>query len=166
MLTVKVRVFERASQVWWINKSFWGCVPARGLVALTMGLAFRNRVYWGLTGSICQKRGRASLPQACQAGGKDFKLKMPGEGNLSPYHSYQLGDSVRHRCPEPEEGSQVSRKASEEQHKGIPVTPASKSASLGSQLQSTCAILHMKGNKQEELEMWACLWSHRHVMDT
>lgn len=72
-------------------------------------------------------------------------------------HSFQFGASASNRFPEPEQGSQFSRKAPEEQHKEIPAAPASKSASLGSQLQSIYAIAHKKGNKEEELEVWGCL---------
>ena len=78
---------------------------------------------------------------------------MPGEGNLNPSHSYQFDASASNRCPEPGEGSQVSRRAPEEQHKGIPATPASKSASLGAQLKCLYANAHSMGNKQEELEV-------------
>lgn len=56
---------------------------------------------------------RRALNERCQ-----------GEGNLSPSHSSQFGASVSNRLPEPEEGSQVRRKAPEH-HKGIPATPAS-----------------------------------------
>ncbi|KAK4829098.1 hypothetical protein QYF61_002049 [Mycteria americana] len=61
------------------------------------------------------------------------------------------------RCPEPGEGSQVSSRAPEEQHKGILATPAKKSASLGAQLRCLYANARSMGNKQEELETCACL---------
>lgn len=48
-----------------------------------------------------------------------------GGGNLSPSHSYQFDASASNRCPDPGEGSQVSRRAPEEQHSGITATPAS-----------------------------------------
>jgi len=79
---------------------------------------------------------------------------MPGEGNLSPSHCWQFDASASSRCPEPGEGAQVNRRAPEGQHKG---TPASKSASLEAQLKRLCANTHSMGNKQEELEMCACL---------
>ena len=76
--------------------------------------------------------------------GWPFIAVMPGEGNLNPSHFYQFDASAINRCPEPGEGSQVSRRAPEERHKGI---PASKSASLGAQLKclyvNTCSM----GNK-------------------
>ena len=64
------------------------------------------------------------------AGEGGSKLKFPGERNLNPSHSYQFDASASNRCPEPGEGSQV-RRAPEEQPKGIPATPASKSPSSG-----------------------------------
>jgi len=51
--------------------------------------------------------------------------------NLNPFHVYQFDASASNRCPEPGEGSQGSRRAPEEQHKGILATPASKLASSG-----------------------------------
>ncbi|KAK4817029.1 hypothetical protein QYF61_026035 [Mycteria americana] len=58
------------------------------------------------------------------------------------------------------EGSQVSRRAPEEQHKRIPANPASKSASSGAQLKCLYVNAHSTGNKQEELEMCARLEGH------
>lgn len=43
--------------------------------------------------------------------------------------------SVSDRCPEPREVSRVSRRAAEEQHRGIPAAPASQSVSSGAQLK-------------------------------
>ncbi|XP_010293539.1 PREDICTED: uncharacterized protein LOC104627127, partial [Phaethon lepturus] len=86
-----------------------------------------------------------------------FKLKLPGKGNFNPPHSYQFDASARNRCPEPGEGTQVSMRAPEEQHKGIPATPASKSALSGAQLKCLCANTHSIGNKQEELDKCVCL---------
>ena len=91
---------------------------------------------------------------ACQAGEEGFKLEMLGEGNLNPSHSYQFDARASNRCPEPGEGTQVSRRAPEEQHKG---TPASKTASSGAQLQCLYANTRSMGNKQEELETCARL---------
>ncbi|GAB0182853.1 hypothetical protein GRJ2_000750600 [Grus japonensis] len=59
--------------------------------------------------------------QACQAGEEGSKLKLPGERNLIPSHSYQFDASAINRHPEPE-GSQASRRAPEVQHKVIPAT--------------------------------------------
>ena len=50
-----------------------------------------------------------------------------------------------------------NRRAPEEKHKGIPATPASKSASSGAQLKCLCANVCSMGNKQEELEVCTCL---------
>jgi len=80
-----------------------------------------------------------------------------GEGSLYPCHCYHFDASASSRHPEPGEGSQVSRRAPEGQHKGTPATPASKSASSGAQLKCLYANTHSMGNKQEELEMCACL---------
>ncbi|GAB0186117.1 hypothetical protein GRJ2_001077000 [Grus japonensis] len=85
------------------------------------------------------------------------KLKLLGEGNLNPSHSYQLFASASNRCPELGEGSQVITQAPEVQQKGIPATPASKSASLRAQLKCLYANAHSMGNKQEELETCAHL---------
>ncbi|GAB0207775.1 macrophage immunometabolism regulator [Grus japonensis] len=86
------------------------------------------------------------------SGEEGFKLKLPREGNLNPSHSYQFDASASNTYPEPGEGSQVSRRAPEVRHKGIPATPASKSASSGAQLKCLYANAHSMGNKQEELE--------------
>jgi len=77
-----------------------------------------------------------------------FKLQVPEEGNLSPYHCYQFDAGASSRCLEPGEGSQVSRRIPEVQQKG---TPDTKSASLGNQHQCFCANPRSVGNKQEEL---------------
>ena len=82
---------------------------------------------------------------------------MPEEGDLNLSHSYQFDASASSRCPEPGEESEVSGRAPEEQHKGIPATPASKSASLGAQLKCLYANAHSMGNKEEELETFTCL---------
>ena len=76
------------------------------------------------------------------------KLKLLREGNLNPSHFYQFDASASNRCPEPGEGSQVSRRTPEEQHKAIPATPASKSASSGTQFKCLCADARGMGNKQ------------------
>ncbi|KAJ7426854.1 rna-directed dna polymerase from mobile element jockey-like [Willisornis vidua] len=61
-----------------------------------MGLtSWRNRVYWGLLGSICQEGEGHLTPWAWQAGEEGFKLKVLGEGNLSPSHFYQFDVSVK-----------------------------------------------------------------------
>lgn len=52
---------------------------------------------------------------------------------------------------------QVSKKAPEEQHEGIPATPVSKSASSRAQLKCLYANTHNMENKQGKLEMCACL---------
>jgi len=51
---------------------------------------------------------------------------LPEEVNLSPSHCYHFDAGPSSRCPEPGEGSHVSMRAPEEQHKGIPASPASK----------------------------------------
>ena len=66
-----------------------------------------------------------------------LELKLPGEGNLNPSHSYQFDGSASNRCPEPGEGSQVNRRAPELQHEGIPATPAGKSAASGPNLNAS-----------------------------
>lgn len=53
-------------------------------------------------------------------------LKLPGEGNLHPSHSYKFDASASKGCPE------LHRSAGRKQ-KGISATAASKSASLGAQ---------------------------------
>ncbi|KQK78208.1 hypothetical protein AAES_116816 [Amazona aestiva] len=60
-----------------------------------------------------------------------FKIKVPEEGNFNPSHFYQC-DASASRCPEPGEGSQVGRRAPEEQHKLITSSPARSPALLGS----------------------------------
>lgn len=50
-------------------------------------------------------------------------LKLLWEGTFGPSHSYQLNARASRRCPGPGEGSHVSRRAPEEQHKGIAATP-------------------------------------------
>ncbi|PKU48831.1 hypothetical protein llap_903 [Limosa lapponica baueri] len=71
--------------------------------------------------------------------------------------------SASNRCPEPGGGSQVSRRTPGVQHKGLPVIPASKSASLGAQLKCLYANPRSMGNKQEELETCACLQGYDHI---
>lgn len=56
-------------------------------------------------------------------------LKLLGEGNFNPHHSYQFDVRASEKCPEAGEGLQV-RRAPEAQHKRIPATSASRSASL------------------------------------
>lgn len=97
---------------------------------------------------------KALVKRACQVAEEGFKLILPGEGNLSPPNSYQFDASASNRCPEPGEGSQVSERAHEEQHKGIAAAPASMSASSGAQLKCRYANTHTMENKQEELEMY------------
>jgi len=65
---------------------------------------------------------------------------LPGDGNLNPFHSYQFDASASNRCAEPGEGSQVSRRTPEEQHRGIPAAPASKSASSGIPMRAAWGI--------------------------
>jgi len=79
---------------------------------------------------------------------------MLGEGNLNPSHCYQFYTIASSSCPEPGEASQVSRRAPEGQHKG---TPASKSASLRTQLKCLHANACSTGNKQEKLETFTHL---------
>jgi len=79
---------------------------------------------------------------------------MPGEGNLGPSRCYQFDAGHSSRCPEPGQGSQVSRRAPEGQHKG---TPASITAPWGAQLKCLNANECSMGNKQEELETCAHL---------
>jgi len=62
--------------------------------------------------------------------------------------------SASSRCPEPGEGSQVSRRAPEGRQEG---TPASNSASSGAQLKCLYANACVMGNEQEELETCARL---------
>lgn len=69
-----------------------------------------------------------------------FKLQLSWEGILNLYHSYQFVARVRNRCPESGKELQVSRKAAEEQQKGIPATPVSLEAQLN-------ANAHIMGNK-------------------
>lgn len=94
---------------------------------------------------------------ACQPGEENLELNIPGEENLNPSHSYRFDVSARNRFPEPGEGSQVSRRAPEEQHKGIPVTPVSKLASLGAQLKCFYKDARSVGYKQEKLEICSLL---------
>ncbi|XP_010117321.1 PREDICTED: uncharacterized protein C5orf42-like, partial [Chlamydotis macqueenii] len=68
-----------------------------------------------------------------------FELKLLGNRNLNPSHSEQFGDNARNRCPEPGDELPVSKRAPEEQRKGIPATPASKFASSGAKLKCLCA---------------------------
>ncbi|KAJ7424481.1 hypothetical protein WISP_28535 [Willisornis vidua] len=72
-------------------------------------------------------------PQNPSMGKSGFIPLLPGSARTSK------------RCPEPGEESQVSRRAPEEQHKGIPALPARKSASLGPNFNAM-------GNKKLELE--------------
>jgi len=44
-------------------------------------------------------------------------MKLLGEGNLNPSHSYQFDANARNRFPESGKASQVSRRAPEGQHK-------------------------------------------------
>lgn len=46
-------------------------------------------------------------------------------------HPFQFDARASMRCPEPGEGSQVTRRVPEGQHKGNPATPASKSSLSG-----------------------------------
>ncbi|GAB0182153.1 hypothetical protein GRJ2_000680600 [Grus japonensis] len=95
--------------------------------------------------------------------GKDSGAQLPEEGNLNPSHSSQFDASASNRCPELGEGSQVSRRSPEVQHKGIPATPPSNSASLGAQLKCLYANARTMGNKQEELETCAHLQAYDHI---
>lgn len=106
---------------------------------------------------------KALVKRTCQAAEESFKLKLAGEGNLSPPNSYQFDASASNRCPEPGEGSQVSGRAPEEQHKGIATAPASISASAGTQLKCCYASTHTTGNKQEELEMYTYLQGYNFI---
>lgn len=56
-------------------------------------------------------------------------LKLLGEGNFNPPHSYQFDARASEKCPAAVEGLQFST-APEKQHKGISATSGSKSASL------------------------------------
>lgn len=69
----------------------------------------------------------------------------------------QFNASVSDRRSEPEEGSQVIRRAPEVQHRGIPATPDSKEALSGAQLKCLYANAHSMGSKQEELERYTNL---------
>ena len=60
VLPVKGRVFERASQILQINKWLQDWCHSQGFGYLDLGTRFEKPVYWGLTGSVCQRRGRAS----------------------------------------------------------------------------------------------------------
>jgi len=57
------------------------------------------------------------LEKACQAAEEGFKFNLLGEGNFNPPYCYQSDAGVSSRCPEPGEGSQVSRRAPAGQHK-------------------------------------------------
>lgn len=120
---------------------------ATGSSTQTMGLTLRNLIYWGMMGSICNRRGKDLQSQACQAGEEGFKLKSLEKDNLNPSNSYQFDASASNRCPEPREGSQISRTAPKEQHEGISATPTSKSASSGAQLKCLYVKVHNTGNK-------------------
>jgi len=85
---------------------------------------------------------------ACQADEEDFKLTMAGERNLSPSHSYQFYVSASSRCPEPGEGSQVTGRAPDRQHRGTPVSQLHHGPNLNASMQ----IARSLRNKQEELE--------------
>lgn len=76
---------------------------------------------------------------ACQHGEEDFKIRLLGKGNLGSFCSYQFDANATNKCLEPGQGLQVSRRAPEGQHKGIPDTPASKSSSLGAKFKCLCA---------------------------
>lgn len=78
--------------------------------------------------------------------------KLLAEGNLNPSYSYQFNARANKRSSESVKGSQVSRKASEEQLKGIPATPDSKSASSAGQHKCLSADTHSMESKQEKLE--------------
>ncbi|PKU38834.1 hypothetical protein llap_10858 [Limosa lapponica baueri] len=79
------------------------------------------------------------------------------EWNLNLSHYYQFDDSASNRCPKPREVSQIIRRARGIQHRGIPGTPASKSASLGVHFKCLDDNSGSKGSKQEELETCAYL---------
>lgn len=70
ILLFKAKGSERASWMWRINK--WlitGLVPQTRIWLLQiMGLSLRNLVSWGLMGSVCQRRGRASSAWALNQG--------------------------------------------------------------------------------------------------
>lgn len=86
-----------------------------------------------------------------------FKLELAGEGNLNSSCSSQFDSSVNNRYTEPGEGSQITKKALKEQHKGLLATPVCKSASSGAQLKCLPANEHSMGNEQEESETYTHL---------
>lgn len=156
MLTVKGKVFERASQIRWSNQSFWGCV--RGLADLTMGLAFRNRVCWGLTVVHLSVEGKSIFCYRLAKLVARRALKQMPEGKepqsipflpiLCQFQQQTL------RAWRGITGQQKSTWRTAQRNSSH---SSSKSASLGSQLQNIYAIAQKKGNKQDELEMRACL---------
>lgn len=86
-----------------------------------------------------------------------FKYSKPVEGNLNPFHSYQSDATASKRWPEPGEGSQVGRRAPEEQHKGIPATSAVSQLHRGPDVNALMQTHLVWGNKQEKLDTCICL---------
>lgn len=114
-------------------------------------------------GSLWQRKGSASFLVGLPSCEEGFKLKLPRDRNLSPSLSYQFDARASKRCPEPGEGMQVSRRAPEEQHNGIPATPSSKSGSSGAQLKFLYANACSIGSKHEELETCTHLQGCDHI---
>lgn len=72
-----------------------------------------------------------------------FKLNFLGEWKLNPFHLNWFNSTANKRFPEPEEGSQATRRAAEDQHKGIPAIPVKKSASPEAHPKCLSATAHI-----------------------
>ncbi|PKU45290.1 hypothetical protein llap_4393 [Limosa lapponica baueri] len=94
VLLIKGKVVGRTSGIWHINKWLQDWCHSRGFDYLDHGTHFEKP---SLLGSICQRREKHLRSEAYQACGEGFKLKLPQEEILNPFHSYQCNASASNR---------------------------------------------------------------------
>lgn len=94
-----------------------------------------------------------------------LNLKVACRRGTSIHLTNQIDASAGNRCPETGKGSEVSKRAVKEQHKGITATPVKKTFSSGNQIKCLYAKIGSMWNKQEELEMCIHLQGYWHHKD-